>query len=73
MVGYDVVIGEVTDQIGLLSVNGMDAVEYVPGRVLVAWERGVEQVCTVAFKIRRSSFPYLMGRLVWMSRNSCSE
>lgn len=57
MLGYDMVVCQVSHKICGLSIDIMDTIENIPSCLLVMLEGGIKQVCSVAFEIGRRPLP----------------
>ena len=51
MLGYDMVVRQVSHKVCGLPIDIMDTIENVPSCLLAMFECGIEQICTVTFEI----------------------
>ena len=63
MLGYDMVVRQVSHKEYGLPIDIMDAVEDVPSGLLAMLECGIEQVCSVAFEIGWGVLSYFNGKI----------
>lgn len=57
MLGYDMVVRQVSHKEYGLPIDIMNTIENIPSGLLVMLEGGIEQVCAIAFKIGWRSLP----------------